>query len=62
MKKSKSPDLTDFNDKQYKAVLLLVKLVSSLSIEVHNLTKEVERQSSLINSLVANAILEEDPV
>ena len=63
MKKSRSVnDSNDLNDKQYKAVLLLVKLVSSLSVEVHDLTKELKRQSDLIDRLVANTTLEEDPV
>jgi len=63
MKKSKSVnDFNDLNDKQYKAILLLVKLVSSLSVEVHDLTKELKRQSQLIDRLLANTPLEEDPV
>jgi len=63
MKKSKSNiDLSEFSDKQYKTTLLLVKLVSSLSVEVHALNDEVKRLSTLVEKLVANNTLEEEPV
>lgn len=63
MKKSKSNiDLSEFSDKQYKTTLLLVKLVSSLSVEVHTLNDEVKRLSTLVEKLVANNTLEEEPV
>lgn len=62
MKRQKSSDIQDALDKQYKSVLLLIKLTAGLSVEIKELSSVVAEQNALIKQLVSNAKLEEDPV
>lgn len=62
MKRQKSSDIQDALEKQYKSVLLLIKLTAGLSVEIKELSAVVEEQNALIKQIVSNAKLEEDPV
>lgn len=62
MKRQKSSDIQDALEKQYKSVLLLIKLTAGLSIEIKELSAVVEEQNALIKQIVSNTKLEEDPV
>lgn len=61
MKKTKSSndDMSAILDKNYKATLLLVKLVSSLSLELHELNSKFEEQNALIKRLSGTQLEEE---
>jgi hypothetical protein len=61
-KDSSSSDLSLSLDKQYKAMLLLIKLVSSLSLDIQRLESKVDEQNALISSLLAGDTLEEETV
>lgn len=62
MKKSKSFDNQDALDKQYKATLLMVKLLASLSAEIKDLNSLVAEQNALLKQIVPSVKLEEEPV
>lgn len=62
MKRQKSSDIQDALEKQYKSVLLLIKLTAGLSVEIKELSAVVEKQNALIKQIVSNTKLEEDPV
>jgi hypothetical protein len=63
VKKSKeSSDLFDVLDKQYKAMLLMLKLTASISVEVKQLTSVLQEQNALLKQIVSSSNLEEDPV
>ena len=62
MKRQKSSDIQDALEKQYKSVLLLIKLTAGLSVEIKELSAVVEEQNALIKQIVSNTKLEEDPV
>ena len=60
MKKSKSShDFNDLLDKQYRATLLIAKMVASLSAEIKDLNSELKQQNSILNTLLAGNTLEE---
>lgn len=61
-KDSSKNDLTLSLDKQYKTMLLLIKLVSALSLDVQRLESKVDEQNALISSLLAGDTLEEETV
>jgi len=63
MKKSKSPsDITDILDKQYKAMLLTIKLTATISAEVKELTSILKEQNALLSRIASSLPLEEEPV
>jgi len=62
MKKSKSQDFRSIHDKQYDAILLIVKLMASMSVEIRNLSSEVKQQNILIKDLLSGSNLEEETV
>ncbi len=62
MKKSKSQDARSIHDKQYDAMLLIIKLMASMSVEITNLSSEVKQQNTLIKSLLSGSNLEEETV
>ncbi len=62
MKKSKSEDSRSVHDKQYDAILLIIKLMASMSVEIKNLSSEVKQQNALIKSLLSGSNLEEETV
>lgn len=62
MKKSKSQDSRSIHDKQYEAILLIVKLMASMSVEIRNLSSEVKQQNILIKDLLSGSNLEEETV
>lgn len=62
MKKSKSQDSRSIHDKQYDAILLIVKLMASMSVEIRNLSSEVKQQNILIKDLLSGSNLEEETV
>jgi hypothetical protein len=62
MKKSKAFDIQDAYEKQYKASLLMVKLLASISAEIRNLNSLVEEQNVLLKQIVSSDPLEEEPV
>ena len=62
MKKSKSQDQRSVHDKQYDAILLMLKLIASMTVEIKNLTSEVKEQNALISKLFASHLLEEETV
>ena len=61
MKKSKSLDRS-IHDKQYDAILVMTKLMASMTVEIKNLSSEVKQQNSLIKLLLSGKPLEEEPV
>jgi archaellum component FlaC len=61
-RKDISQDIQSDLNKQYKTMLVLVKLVSALSLDVHRLESKVEEQNALINNLLAGDTLEEETV
>jgi len=62
-RKDSSPnDLTLSLDKQYKTMLVLIKLVSALSLDIQRLESKVDEQNALISSLLAGDTLEEETV
>jgi hypothetical protein len=63
MKKSKqSNDIFDILDKQYKAMLLIVKLTASVAAEIKDLSSAVQEQNALLKQIVSSFPLEEEPV
>ena len=62
MKKSKSQDSRSIHDKQYDAILLILKLMASMSVEIRNLSSEVKQQNILIKDLLSGSNLEEETV
>ena len=60
MKKSKSQDSRSIHDKQYDAILLILKLMASMSVEIRNLSSEVKQQNILIKDLLSGSNLEEE--
>jgi hypothetical protein len=62
MKKSKSQDSRSIHDKQYDAILLIVKLMASMSVEIRNLSSEVKQQNIIIKDLLSGSNLEEETV
>jgi archaellum component FlaC len=61
-RKDISQDIQSDLNKQYKTMLVLVKLVSALSLDVHRLESKVEEQNALIKNLLAGDTLEEETV
>jgi hypothetical protein len=61
MKKSKSQsnDFNDVLDKQYRATLLIAKMVATLSAEIRDLSSELKQQNIILNNLLAGSTLEE---
>lgn len=62
MKKSKSFDIQDAHEKQYKATLLMVKLLASIAAEIKDLNSLVKEQNVLLKQIVSSDPLEEEPV
>jgi hypothetical protein len=63
MKKSKSSyDIATLLDKQYKATLLIAKMVDLLSAEIANLNFELKQQNIILNNLLSGHTLEEQTV
>jgi hypothetical protein len=63
MKKSKSSyDIATLLDKQYKATLLIAKMVDLLSAEIANLNSELKQQNIILNNLLSGHTLEEQTV
>ena len=62
MKKSKSQDARSIHDKQYDAIILMTKLIASMTVEIRNLSSEVKQQNALIKALLSGSHLEEETV
>lgn len=63
MKKSKSSyDIATILDKQYKATLLIAKMVDLLSAEIADLNSELKQQNIILNNLLSGHTLEEQTV
>ena len=63
MKKSKSSyDIATILDKQYKATLLIAKMVDLLSAEISDLNSELKQQNIILNNLLSGHTLEEQTV
>lgn len=64
MKKFKSTNKVDeTQDKHYKATLLMVKMVASLSSEIRDLNSLLQEQNTLIKAILSTGkTLEEEPV
>jgi hypothetical protein len=60
MKKSKSSyDIAILLDKQYKATLLIAKMVDVLSAEIKDLNLELKQQNIILNNILSGNTLEE---
>jgi hypothetical protein len=60
MKKSKSSyDIAILLDKQYKATLLIAKMLDVLSAEIKDLNLELKQQNIILNNILSGNTLEE---
>ena len=60
MKKSKSSyDIAILLDKQYKATLLIAKMVDVLSAEIKDINLELKQQNIILNNILSGNTLEE---
>jgi hypothetical protein len=60
MKKSKSSyDIATLLDKQYKATLLIAKMLDVLSAEIKDLNLELKQQNIILNNILSGNTLEE---